>query len=545
VDPRLVVPEGRSAISQPGQVPAWRFAPPSIPALVFGILAVAVPILLQKPLLNSDGDLARHLRHGHYMLEHRELIRADPFSFTRPGAPFTGFEYGSQLLYALAERVGSLAGVAVLAGLLIAITYALLTKFLLARGVDPLLAGVITALAIALGANHWTARPHLFSFVAVMVLMSLLEGGPRQRRLVLACAVLFGVWANLHGGFVYGWILIGLYLAGSLGELIWGDDRAAWRERVRYYGALLATSVPVTLLNPHGPELHRHLIGFFGKPFIRDNTAEFASPNFHAGDGKVFLAVLLLELISLAVHRRRPTLPRLLVICVGVAFALIAHRNIPLFGLTALPVLALHLDDLWRRLPDPGGVRGRFASTAESTVTLPWALLVGALLVSLGMTRGRVGSLQLIRQDFDETVFPAAAVTYARKERLEGRMFSEFAWGGYLVYAWPEQRVFIDGGTDFYGEELFREFSNIKHMSPGWRDVLKKWNISLMLLQRQGPLAHETARDPRWILQYCDSLAIIFYRSTTILPVTAGRTDSAEHVLNSCGSRSPSQPARQ
>ena len=542
MDPHPIVPVDPSAISQTGPLSMWRLAPPSIPALVFGILALAVPILLQKPMLNSDGDLARHLRHGHYMLEHRELIRADPFSFTRPGAAFTGFEYGSQLLYTLAERVGSLAGVAVLAGLLIAVTYGLLTRFLLARGVDPLLAGIITALAIALGANHWTARPHLFSFVAVMVLMGLLEGGGRRWRPMVTCALLFGAWANLHGGFVYGWILIGLYLAGSLGELVPADDRAAWTERVRYYGAMLAISVPVTLLNPHGLKLPRHLIEFFSKPYIRDNTAEFASPDFHAGDGKVFLAVLLLGLVSLALHRRRPTLPRLLVICVGVAFALIAHRNIPLFGLTALPVLALHLDDLWRRLPDPGGVRGRFEGTAGNTVTLPWTLPVGALLAVLMLTGGRLGSLQLIRGEFDRTVFPVDAVAHARREQLDGRLFSEFTWGGYLVYAWPEQKVFIDGGTDFFGDDLFREFSKIKQLAPGWRDLLNKWNISLMLLQRQSALAHESARDPRWVLLYCDSLATIFYRSPAILPVTAAAADSAEHALDSCGSRSPLHP---
>src|SRR5215216_3294211 len=117
-----------------------RLRPASIPAVVFGLLAAVVPIALQTPLLNSDGDLARHLRHGRYMLEHGGLIRLDPFSFTRPGTPFVGFEYGSQLIYALAERLGGLPGVAVLAGILIALTYGLLTAFLLRRGVDPLLA---------------------------------------------------------------------------------------------------------------------------------------------------------------------------------------------------------------------------------------------------------------------------------------------------------------------------------------------------------------------------------------------------------------------
>jgi len=533
-----VIPAGLSAkvstLSRPR-----RFKPPSLPAVVFVLLAVLVPILLQKPLLNSDGDLGRHLRHGRYMLEHSGLIRADPFSFTRPGAPFVGFEYGSQLLYALAERVGGLPAVAILAGLLIAITYALLTRFLLKRGVDPLLACLTVALAIALGAGHWTARPHLFSFVAVVILLGMLERRPRKS--ILACAVLFVIWANLHGGFVYGWILTGIYLVGSLGELVWSDERVVWRERVRYYLTMLATATAVTLLNPHGLGLHRHLFGFFGTPFLMDNTAEFVSPDFHELDGKVFLAVLLLCLVFLTLHRRRPTLPRLLVVCAGIAFALISVRNIPLFGMTALPILALHVDDLWRRLPDPGGVRGRFEATAGHTSTLPWALPVAVLLAGLCGAGGQVGSLQFIGDRFDGTVFPAVAVAKARKEHVEGRLFSEFAWGGYVVYAWPEQKIFIDGGTDFFGEDLFREYGAIKQMKPGWRELLGKWDISLVLLGRESALVHELARDGRWNLWYCDPLAVMLRRSPATSAVTRAGADSAEHALDACARR-PSHP---
>ena len=510
------------------------FAPPSIPAIVFILLATLVPIVLQKPMLNSDGDLARHLRHGQYMLEHGELIRADPFSFSRPGAPFVGFEYGSQLLYALAEGVGGLPAVAILAGLLIALTYTLLTGFLLSR-VDPLLAWLTVALAIALGSEHWTARPHLFSSLAVVILLAMLERGIR-RGAALPTAVLFVVWANLHGGFVYGWILIALYLGGSLGEFIWGTDRAVWGERVRYYGTMLISSVVATLLNPHGLELHRHLLGFFGKPFLRDNTAEFASPNFHEPAGKVFLAVLLVCLISLTLHRRRPTLPRLFVICAGIAFALIAVRNILLFGLTALPLLALHLDELWRRLPDPRGVRGGFEATARSTATLPWMIPVVLLMVTLALGRGRLGSAQLIRDEFDATVFPVAAVSWARHNELKGRVYHEFAWGGYLLYAWPQQKIYIDGGTDFFGEDLFREYSMIKGMAPGWRDRLDAHGISLLLLRREAPVSHQVARDGTWTMCYCDSLAVVFRRSEAANRM--GRSaDSAEDELNACAER--------
>ncbi len=126
----------------------------------------------------------------------------------------------------------------------------------------------------------------------------MLERGSR-RGAALMTAVLFVVWANLHGGFVYGWVLIAVYLGGSLGELFWGTERALWRERVRTYGTMLISSAVATFLNPHGLELHRHLFGFFGTPFLRDNTSEFASPSFHEPAGKAFLVVLLLCLLFL------------------------------------------------------------------------------------------------------------------------------------------------------------------------------------------------------------------------------------------------------
>ena len=513
-----------------------RITPPSIPAVVFTLLLLIVPVGLQTPLLNSDGDLARHLGHGRYMLEHGGLIRHDPFSFTRAGAPFVGFEYGSQLLYALADRVGGLPAVALLAGLLIAAAYALLARLLLRLGVDPLLAYASVAVAAVLGVGHWTARPHLFSYVAVVLLVGLLERRPRG--LIPLTAALCILWANLHGGFVYGWILIGLYLAGSAAELRW----------VRLYATMLATAIVATLINPHGLELHRHLFEFFGKQYLFDNTAEFTSPDFHEASGKVFLVVLLLSLTSLAVSRRCPSLPHLLVICAGVALALISVRNIPLFGLTAVPLLALHFDPTWRRLPDPGGFRGRFANTAGQTSTWPWVAPVLILACLLAISRGRLGSRTLIADGFDPTIFPVAAVQHARSERLQGRLFTEFAWGGYVLYAWPEQKIFIDGGTDFFGEELFREYATIKRLVPGWRNRVRKWDLSLMLLRRESSLAHELAREPTWQLWYCDSLAVVLKRSERSRSSTSAvDPDSSEARLDACApphadGRKPSGP---
>jgi hypothetical protein len=349
----------------------------------------------------------------------------------------------------------------------------------------------------------------------------------------LYAAALFVVWANLHGGFVYGWVLIGLYLSGSLGELVWGSDRM-WKLRVRHYLSLLVTAVAVTLLNPHGWDLHLHLVEFFDKSFMLRNTSEFVSPDFHEPSGKFFLGILLLVFGSLALHPRRPSLPHFMVICVGAAFALISIRNIPLFGLTALPLLALHLDSAWRRLPDPGGVRGRFEVTARQTSTLPWIIAAIVLLGGLAISRGRIGSLQVIQDQFDRTVFPVDAVARARSANLKGHLFSEFTWGGYLIYAWPEQKIFIDGGTDFFGDDIFREYLSIKQMEPGWRSRLAQRDIALALLRPESGLAHELAREGSWRIWYCDSVAALLRRTPAPPIISLLAADSAEQTLNHC-----------
>jgi hypothetical protein len=144
----------------------------------------------------------------------------------------------------------------------------------------------------------------------------------------------------------------------------------------------------------------------------------------------------------------------------------------------------------------------------------------------------------LLSEGFDGSTFPVAAVRHARAERLKGRLFTEFAWGGYVLYAWPEQKIFIDGGTDFFGEELFREYATIKRLVPGWRGLLGKWDLSLMLLRRESSLAHELARDPRWAVWYCDSLSVLLKRAEVPEAIPRLSADSSELRLDPCVSRS-------
>jgi hypothetical protein len=165
---------------------------------------------------------------------------------------------------------------------------------------------------------------------------------------------------------------------------------------------------------------------------------------------------------------------------------------------------------------------------------------VALLLVLLGLAHGRVGGAQVIADRFDGSVFPVSAVEKARAGNLQGHIFSEFVWGGYLVYAWPEQRIFIDGGTDFFGEGIFKQYIRVKRAQPGWRQVLKRWNIELALLRPATTTAHELMRGGNWQPWYCDSVAVLLKRTAdSPVPLSATAADSAEQVVSTCSHTGP------
>jgi hypothetical protein len=112
-------------------------------------------------------------------------------------------------------------------------------------------------------------------------------------------------------------------------------------------------------------------------------------------------------------------------------------------------------------------------------------------------------------------------------------MFHEFMWGGYILYAWPEQKVFIDGGSDFYGGEFLRATRHVVSLQPGWRDSLNAWKIDRALLANGGALTSELLHSPQWTPVYCDRTAVFLLRAPAAidsLPRARCRTEPLESV---------------
>jgi hypothetical protein len=508
----------------------------SLPEAVAVALAVALPLGLAHHWLSLDGDPGRHIRVGETIL-HSGLFYRDPFSFTKAGAPFVPYEWLSEVLTGLSVRAGGLGGLAVLTGGLLAATYAIVLRTLLRRGVTPIVAMLTLVLAMAVGSAHWHARPHIFTLLGAAVLMALIDRASDGRGTGSArdawwaawpMIPLFALWANTHGGFLYGLFVLGAVVVGDRVEMLYAGDstREYWRGALIRHAAMLGTAACAALLTPSGPKLYVHTLGYLRDSYLVDNTQEYMSPDFHTA--RFALIALVLVTVILAIVPRRPSFRSLAVIAINIAFSLVSGRNVALFGVVALPLVAKELQHAlvtWiPDLPARMGRPGRSGSVMRLVFGWPLAAVVAMAILARATKRTDpspdhfgLGS-EVLPSTFNPDVFPVRAVTAARTAGLTGRLFHEFTWGGYILYAWPEQRVFIDGQTDFYGDSITREFTKIIGATPGWKRKLDTWKIDLALLATESPLAEALVHEHGWRPVYCDSTAVIFRRDDSAPP---------------------------
>src|SRR5690606_33950008 len=137
---------------------------PSLSDVLFVSLLFAV-YLLGGRMLNIDSDLGRHLAIGDFILDTGSIPTKDILSHTREGNHRPPYEWFSQVLLAGTHRIGGLAGVIFLTGLIISATFTILYGEAVKRTGLPILSAFLIILIAGASSLHWLPRPHIFTFI--------------------------------------------------------------------------------------------------------------------------------------------------------------------------------------------------------------------------------------------------------------------------------------------------------------------------------------------------------------------------------------------
>ena len=468
--------------------------------------------LQQGQLLLRDGDTGYHIRTGEFIIQNWTIPEHDIFSFRSPPLPWTAHEWLAEIAMALVHRAAGLTGTVIFFAFLIAATYLLLFRMLRQESRDLLLGTLIVCFAAVSSTPHWLARPHIFSLLLTVIWYHLLnEFQYRQNNRLLVLPLLTLLWVNLHGGYIVGIFLLGIYVAGNLMASITSGEPDARRflQKSKTLLLIMIVCVLVSMVNPQGYHILLFPFKVTSDQFLMDHVQEFLSPNFH--QPLPFKYLLLLTIAILAWSRPAVNWIELTLILTFTYMALYSVRYITLFAIITGPILIKLIDQMKPGLPTKvkkflDQRSTHLAQTDEQTSGYFWSVVGVVAVIGLGVA----GNFQY---KFSEKSYPVAAVEFLKKENVSGNTFTHDDFGDYLIYAaWPERKVFVDGRTDMYGPERLKEYLTLAHAMPGWREIVDKYAFSSILFDTQSPLANALAEDNQWQLVYSDPLASIFVR---------------------------------
>jgi hypothetical protein len=508
--------------------PAWvRWVLPSFADVFFLVLAGILTFSPANAALLGDADTGWHIRNGEFILATRSVPRTDSFSYTRAGQPWYAWEWLYDAVIAAIHHVAGLNGVVLFTAVIIAATFALLFSFLLRRGGSFVVAVALTLLAASAAQIHMLARPHVLSWLFTLLWVEALyrfEEGKRSALLWLPPLML--LWVNLHGGFIIGLVLLGLFGCARVWNAFTAPSEGD-RQKILQLAAVFCACLAVTLLTPYGYQLHIHIYQYLSNGFLMNSINEFMSPNFHAAGYGYFEWFILLAILGVALGQARLAIADLLLLLFSVHVGLYSARNIPLSAILMSVAMAPLWAGIVSRSGDRSGCPRWLGSLLETVNDISenmagmerqfrghlLAMLALAAVMAIVLNGGRVLSVKVISAHFDEKVFPVKAAEFIAEKGIHDHLFNPDDWSGYLIYRlYPGTKVFFDDRHDFYGEAFIKEYLESRNATWQWREPLEKYQVKWVLIATDSPLAGVLKESKDWRAAYDDGQAVVFAR---------------------------------
>ena len=478
----------------------------SFPVMCMLLLTAVIFGLSVKGI--AEPDIWWHMRNAAYLLQYHAFPGVDTYSFTAAGSPWLDHEWLSEIPFFLGFRAMGLQGILAVYFAVLVLIYAVVYYRSCRAGADCKDATLTTLMAIFLGVVSFGPRILLFGWLCMTGLLLVLDHFQRTEEGLWLLPPLFALWINLHGSWVFGLAVLGLTIASGLVGSEWGLVVARrWSPgELKKLLLALAASLAALFVNPFGYKLVLYPFDLlFRQPSNMKYIEEWQSVDFSTGKGKLALIVILALLAGALFSRRRWRLDEVLLTAFALWVALSHVRMLFFSGLILAPILAPRL-----------------------TLFPPYDREIDKPLLNTAIMAAVVGSLIFffpstaqLQQKVDEE-YPTAALEFMQRQHLNGRIFNQYGWGGYMEWNASELRPFIDGRADIfvYNGTFDDYFKAVSIQTPF--EVLDKYRIDYVLLGSKQPLGYLLQHSPAWRPIYTDKVAVLLERTpATAVPLKA------------------------
>jgi hypothetical protein len=465
-----------------GHVPAWVW---------LGVWVYALVLINGGQLLN-DSDTYWQIATGKWIIDHNALPHVDIYSFTKPGEPWISSSWLAQVLYAESYELAGWTGPVVLAATSIAAAFALLV-FILSRRISSTYAILIAFAALLLSANHFLARPHVLAWPVMVAWVSgLVSASDRRQAPSFWLLPLIAVWANLHGGFLFGLALVAPFAF----DAVWNAEASQRKPLALRWIAFGIGALAACCATPYGwgsilasrkilelGDLLHIIYEWMPADFSRLSTFE----------GCVLL------LIAGTLYRGIKLSPPRIILVLGLLQMALSHvRNIEIFALL-MPLVLLT------------PVSSQLGLQADRFVRIAFPIASAATLAAIiGVSTWAFAANRKFSPAANQS--PAAAVDVL-KDRNARRILNDLPFGGYLISR--ELPVFIDGRAELYGEQFEMTYFRALQLQDVnlLINMLKNYDIDAVLLTPATPAATMLDHLDGWRRVYSDETAVVHVRA--------------------------------
>ncbi|MFN9299339.1 MAG: hypothetical protein ACK6DZ_16735 [Acidobacteriota bacterium] len=426
--------------------------------------------------LFRDSDTGWHVRNGETILATKSVPRTEPYSYSKPGGPWFAWEWLADCAMALAHQWDGLRGVFILYLVTLGLIGWLWFQLVWTVKVWFLLGAASTWVMLTTCNIHWLARPHLFSWVLLLLALLAAERAPAR----LNAGWLFGIfllgviWANVHGSFFLGVIIFFLYA----GQRWWERDSRHFPLAV--FGFLL---LGASLLNPYGWQVHSHIFHYLRDKELLSRIGEFQTFNFHVDGAEALVIGMVIVATGISLNWIQGEYARAALCVLFFVGALRSARGLPMLALLGLPLALAAICRACESLPALAGIQ-RYNWNLRSMESGFRGYALMPLLVLLFVATVR-SPLMAVAAGFPEQDYPVRLAAQLEALPAEARIFSSDKFGGYMIYRFAGKRkVFFDGRSDYYGADFLQDYLLLPDTKPGWREQWNRWGFTHALVPK-------------------------------------------------------------
>ena len=516
-------------------------------------IAAGVLVLSLTWFKLSSLDLGYHIAYGRHFLDTGRIVgfEHDPFLLSETAIPFVNANWGSQVVMALAERAGGVAGLTALRTCLVATIFGAMAVMVSTMS-GSLLAVAACWMLACLGAyERLSLRPELFSYAVMMVMLAILIRGVRSWKSVAAIALLQVAWVNLHSYFLVGVFLVGAFWLESFWRFARrhtsgsANAMAETARDLKRKSLLAALVVATCAVHPWGVRaavFPLRTLEFLQSKDVMGASApgdsqsawgeisEFKSP-FEFISAKTdprikrvnyrtihaYLALLAVAAIAAVPLMRRGAIGPAVFILMLFAMSTQMRRNIAQFALAATPLAVAAIASLRPFAAATGIKRGLARRCLCASVILICAALSAEAVTGRTYFAERRSTREFGYGYLDRT-FPRAALDWlAGRSNIQPNLFVDYFTSSNVLPWLPERfKLFVDTNTFAYEDATLRMAFDVGLGRIPHQPLFDRFNINAALLHcgpDTQPLVQALVRDDGdWALVYADPVAVIFVR---------------------------------